>query len=538
MAGRNNMAFSFMASLLMVFCNSCDRNDKGEQKVTFTNPVIHADYSDPDVVRTGDDYYMVASSFNCVPGIPVLHSNDLVNWRLIGYALNRLQPYEYFRQVRHGEGVWAPCIRFHGGNYYIYYPDPDRGIFMVKAADPQGPWSDPVMVKRGRGLIDPSPLWDDDGRAYLVWAFAGSRAGVKSVLMVSRLRPDGTATYGDDVMVFDGHDANPTVEGPKFYRHKGYYYIFAPAGGVTFGWQLVLRSKNIFGPYESKIVLKQGKTAINGPHQGAWVTTHTGEDWFIHFQDKGAYGRIVHLQPMKWVNDWPVIGSDDNGDGTGEPVTSYAMPDVGKKWQETELQTSDEFNDNTTGLQWQWQANPSVTWGYPSAALGCYRLNCIARPDSMINMWSVPDLFLQKLPGESFTAIAAVKCNLRYDGEEAGMIVMGKNYQYISVKRSDNKLWLNVVRCSDADKGTAEEITASQEINSGDIFFRIKVNKGAQCTFGYSTDCSGFNDAGEVFTAREGVWIGAKIGFFALRDGFINDAGWIDLDWLRIEKTE
>jgi len=521
----------------MVSVASCNHTDEVKTE-TFTNPVIHADFSDPDVIRAGNDYYMVASSFNCVPGLPVLHSKDLVNWRIIGYALNRLQPFDYFRQVRHGEGVWAPCIRFHSGNYYIYYPDPDRGIFMVKAADPRGPWSEPVMVKRGRGLIDPSPLWDDDGRAYLVWAFTGSRAGVKSLLMVSRMQPDGASTYGDDILVFDGHDANPTVEGPKFYKFNGYYYIFAPAGGVPYGWQLVLRSENIFGPYEYKVILKQGKTAVNGPHQGAWVTTHTGEDWFIHFQDKGAYGRIVHLEPIRWVNSWPVAGSDEDGDGTGEPVTSFAMPGTAKEWSVTEMQTSDEFNDNSTGLQWQWPANPSLSWGFPSEALGCYRLNCIARPDSMTNLWHVPNLFLQKLPAERFTATAAVKINLRYDGEEAGMIVMGRDYQYISLRRSEGKLFLNTVRCIDADKGDAEQVAASEEINSGNIFFRIKVDKGAECTFSYSSDGSAFKEFGGSFTAREGAWIGAKIGFFALRDGFINDAGWIDLDWLRIEKTK
>ncbi len=127
------------------------------------------------------------------------------------------------------------------------------------------------------------------------------------------------------MLVFDGHDNHPTVEGPKFHKRNGFYYIFAPAGGVATGWQLVLRSKNIYGPYEEKIVLAQGKTAINGPHQGAWVDTPTGEDWFLHFQDKVAFGRIVHLQPMTWKNDFPVM-ADNNG--TGEPVLSYRKPNI------------------------------------------------------------------------------------------------------------------------------------------------------------------------------------------------------------------
>ncbi len=554
---------SFLILISLIILISCGQVGQGTTE-TFSNPVLHADYSDPDVVRAGDDFYMVASSFNCVPGLPVLHSTDLVNWRLIGYSLERLQPEEYYSEVRHGGGVWAPCMRIHNGEFYIFYPDPDHGIFMVKAADPAGPWSDPVTVLEGRGFIDPSPLWDDDGTAYLAYAFAGSRAGVKSVIMVTRMNPDGTGVFGDPVMVFDGHDANPTVEGPKFYKRNGWYYIFAPAGGVTHGWQLVLRSMSVFGPYEARTVMHQGESNINGPHQGAWVTDRSGSEWFLHFQDKGAYGRIVHLQPVKWTDDWPVIGDDPDGDGIGEPVSGFRMPDGSRKQAQGNLhsnesqsgneialqgldeiknsnkgpQAGDEFNADTRGLQWQWPANPSVTWGYPSGAYGCYRLNCIPRPDSMVNLWSVPSLFLQKLPAEEFTATARVECTLRNDGEEAGMIVMGRDYQYISLKRTDGRLLLRVVRCADADRGQPEEVLFSEETDSDAIFFGVKVTPGAVCMFSYSIDNKTFTEVGEPFTAREGVWTGAKIGFFALRDGFTNDSGYADLDWFRIQTGE
>lgn len=537
-------------ALLAIIAISCNSSPESST-ATFTNPVLHADYSDPDVVRAGDGYYMVSSSFNCVPGLPVLYSNDLVHWSLKGYALDRLMPEPYFSKVRHGGGVWAPCIRLHNGEYYIYYPDPDHGIFMVRASDPSGPWSKPVTVMSGKGLIDPSPLWDEDGKAYLAYAFAGSRAGVKSVLMVTRMSPDGTGVIGDPVIVFDGHDDNPTVEGPKFYKRNGLYYIFAPAGGVTNGWQLVLRSKNVFGPYEKKVVLHQGQTDVNGPHQGAWVTTGTGSEWFIHFQDKGAYGRIVHLQPLTWADDWPVIGEDKDGDGIGEPVATYAAPDAGSKGVTSfsgpdagnkeppvTLQSDDEFNGNTRGLQWQWHANPSITWGYASEAYGAFRLNCIARPDSIVNMWEVPNLLLQKLPAEEFFATAALRCKLRHNGEEAGMIVMGRDYQYISVKRFEDKLWVRVVRCIDADTRATEEVIFEEEWSDGNIVFGVRVAPGAVCTFSYGADNKVLREAGEHFTAREGMWIGAKIGFFALRDGFINDAGYTDIDWFRLNTTD
>src|SRR5437773_1684870 len=347
---------------------------------TYRNPILHADYSDPDVVRVGDDFYLVASSFNAAPGLPILHSRDLVNWSIIGHALPRQPPDDVFSRPQHGNGVWAPAIRYRNGQFYIFYPDPDYGIYLVKAGDPRGPWSEPLLVKAAKGWIDPCPFWDDDGKAYLVSAFARSRSGIKSILIVSRLSEDGTKLTDDGTMVFDGHEHDPTVEGPKLYKRNGYYYIFAPAGGVESGWQLALRSKNIYGKYERRVVLAQGKTNINGPHQGAWVETQTGESWFIHFQDKGAYGRVVHLEPMKWAGDWPVIGIDPDGDGVGEPALTFKKPNVGRAWPITTPADSDEFNDQRLGFQWQWQANPGSNWAFPSAACGFLRLLDVPLP--------------------------------------------------------------------------------------------------------------------------------------------------------------
>ena len=502
---------------------------------TYKNPVIHADYSDPDVVRVGDDYYMTASSFNCVPGLPVLHSRDLVNWELIGHALKTLVPEDVFNSPQHGNGVWAPCIRYHNDEYYIYYPDPDFGIYMIRASDPGGPWTEPILVKGGKGLIDPSPLWDDDGKVYLTYAFAGSRAGIKSVIVVAEMNDDGTEVTGEEVMVFDGHDENPTVEGPKFYKRNGYYYIFAPAGGVTGGWQLVLRSKNIYGPYQEKTVLAQGSTSINGPHQGAWIDTRSGENWFIHFQDKEAYGRIVHLQPMKWIDDWPVIGIDKDGDGIGEPVLSFKKPDVGGDFPPVSPPESDEFNGSRLGMQWQWHANPHISYGFPSGNLGYYRLNCIPRPENSENLWNIPNLLLQKLPAEEFMATTRITFNSRSGEEETGFVIMGEDYQYISLKSVDGILYVRVVNCRNARTGGPETELFTEPVDQGEIYFRIRVDKNAVCSFSFSTDGKRYKTAGKSFEAKPGRWIGAKVGYFALRRGITNDSGTVDIDWFRIE---
>ena len=329
---------------------------------------------------------MTASSFNAVPGLPILHSKDLVNWRIINHVFRQQEPKEVFRQPQHSGGVWAPSIRYHNGEFYIFYPDPELGIYMTKAKDPAGEWSEPLLIKEAKGWIDPCPLWDDDGKAYLVSAFAGSRAGIKSVLIVSRMSPDGARLLDDGVMVFDGHAKHPTVEGPKFYKLNGYYYISAPAGGVQYGWQLVLRSKNIYGPYEEKIVLSQGKTEINGPHQGALVDTVTGEWWFVHFQDRGAYGRVVHLQPVIWKYGFPVIGSDPDGDGTGEPVMWHKKPNISRWYPIETPQDSDDFDSASLGPQWQWHANPEAAWAFPFPERGVLRMFSVQLPEPFRNL--------------------------------------------------------------------------------------------------------------------------------------------------------
>lgn len=502
---------------------------------TYVNPILYADYSDPDAIRVGDDFYMTASSFNCVPGLPILHSNDLVNWELIGHALPTLGPADVFSQPQHGKGVWAPCIRYHQKQFYIYYPDPDYGIYMVKADDARGPWSEPVLVKAGKGLIDPTPLWDDDGKAYLAYAYAGSRAGIKSLLVIATLTADGTCAHADEVMVIDGHADQPTIEGPKFYKRNGYYYLFAPAGGVPTGWQLVMRSKHVYGPYEKKIVLAQGKTDVNGPHQGAWVNTATGEDWFLHFQEKGAYGRIVHLQPMTWKNDWPVVGEDRDGDGVGQPVLRHQKPNVGKTWPITAPPASDEFNEPHLGLAWQWHANPAVYWGYPTT-MGYYCLYCQPLPEGMHNFWDVPNLLLQKFPAPAFTATTKLTFNARFNDEQTGLIVMGRDYAYISAIQQEGGLYLAQTVCPKADQGGKETRGEAVALKDATFYLRVDITADGVCHFSYSENGRKFKPLGQPFKAREGGWIGAKVGLFATRQGIINDAGNVYVDWFHVEK--
>lgn len=503
----------------------------------YKNPILYADYSDPDVCRVGDDYYMVSSSFNCVPGLPVLHSNDLVNWTLVGHAIGTLKPDSVFSKVVHGGGVWAPAIRYHQGEFYIYYGDPDNGIYKVKTKNPAGDWDPPVLVKKTRGVIDTCPLFDEDGQAYLVHGYAGSRAGIKSLLAVTRLDSNGGKTVGESKIIYDGHDADPTLEGPKFYKRNGYYYIFAPAGGVKDGWQLALRSKNVFGPYERKMILAQGKSTVNGPHQGAWIDTENGEDWFIHFQDVGPLGRVVHLQPLVWEDDWPVIGEDSDGDGCGDPVLVHKKPNVGAVYPVETPVESDEFNLNTLGLQWQWHANPLSWWCFANQIKGCLSLYSVPLPKNHKNLWDVPNLLLQKMAAPDFKATTKLelKPDPRFVGERAGLLVMGLDYALLSFENKGNGFVISQIQSLEAYKGNPEVVNQSVEVQQSLVYFRIEVKGGATCVFSYSLDNKRFFALGKQFNLKEGQWIGAKMGLFCSRPIAGNDGGRVDVDWFRVE---
>ena len=515
---------------------------------TYTNPVINADYSDPDVCvgPSGEDYYLTASSFQCAPGLPILHSKDLVNWEIIGYALKELyggnkELIEHFSTPQHGNGVWAPSIRFHDGEFYIYWGDPDYGVYMVKThgGNPAGEWEDPVCVIAGQGYIDTTPLWDEDGRCYLVNGWANSRAKFASVLTVRELSPDGKRAIGQPVIVFDGNGTeNRTCEGPKFYKRDGWYWIMCPAGGVPTGFQLAMRSKSPYGPYEHKIVLQQGKTAINGPHQGGWVHTKYGEDWFLHFQDKDAYGRVVHLQPVDWSTGWPIMGKK------GEPVVTYQKPKSASTVQVNPVE-SDEFDTPQLGKQWQWQANYEEKYGVPTA-FGTFRIYTHKLEEGWKNLFLVPNMLLQKTPADKFTVTAKLRMTSKADGQFGGLIVMGRDYSALVVRRQGNDFQLVQMTCNGADKGKPQKEsllatlkpTAQDPIDykpgiHEDIYLRFTVDN-SQVHFAWSQNGKKFTDCGDEFKMREGVWIGAKFGFIAAESDQKADRGWVEADWIRV----
>lgn len=511
---------------------------------TYTNPILYADYSDPDIVKVNDDFYMVSSSFNCAPGIPVLHSKDLVNWTIIGHVFNHQIPDSAYNIPGHGTGVWAPSIRHHDGVFYVYYADPDYGIYVGKATNPAGPWEH-KLVQKSYGWIDPCPFWDDNGEAYLVHAYAKSRSGIKSVLTLRKLSAKGDTLFTQDsTMIFDGNDlAHPreTLEGPKMYKRNGYYYIFAPYGGVAAGSQAVFRASDIKGPYQDSTILEQGITDINGPHQGGWVELESGESWFVHFQEIQPHGRVVHLQPMHWDNDWPVIGEDYDNNGIGEPVRTYTKPNVNGTFAITAPLTSDKFNESTLGKQWQWHSNFNANWYSLTAETGKLRLYANQLPSDFVNLWSVGSLLLQKPSAARFSVVAKVDLNLQ-KGDYAGLIIMGKTYGYLKALKTDAGITLSLMRCTDAKGGKPELELSTSLVNVKDttIYMRLAFGSNGKCQFSYGMNGVDFTNLGTTVFATEGVWIGAKFGMFVSRPSGseATTEGYADIDWINVDRYQ
>jgi len=298
-----------------------------------------------------------------------------------------------------------------------------------------------------------------------------------------------------------------------------------------------MRSRSVFGPYEWKRVMWQGGTDINGPHQGGWVHTAQGEDWFMHFNDRGAYGRVVYLQPVDWSSGWPVMGNK------GEPYARYRKPKSASKTI-VNPQESDEFDGSQLGLQWQWHANYQQEFGMPIAS-GVFRMYTYDLNGA--SLWQAPNLLLQKLSAPRFTATAKVRFAAKDDGQYGGLVMMGRDYSSLMILRQGDGFVLQRRTCMKADEGGTEtslDISTLQPTERDtlpyspaiylDLYLRISVADG-NCQFAFSTDGKRFKPAGEPFRMREGKWIGAKFGFAAECSNRKTNRGWLDIDWVRVK---
>ena len=514
--------FSVLFLSFSLLCSSQDLRWGDQGNGTFINPVLNADYSDPDVIRVGEKYYMVASDFNYM-GIQMMESDDMVNWRLISQVYDHFDFAGWDDMKRYGRGSWAPSLRHHNGKYYVYFCTPDEGLIMAEATDPHGPWSPLHTVKSIAKWEDPCPFWDDDGKAYLGHSLVGA-----GPIIIHKMSADGHELLDDGVTVYTG----PVAEGTKFLKRDGWYYLVIPEGGVSSGWQTVLRSRNIYGPYEKRVVLEQGPTNINGPHQGSLVDTPDGEWWFYHFQETRHLGRVVHLQPVRWIDGWPMCGTDSDLNGTGEPLYVSVKPQTNVRQEPSLPQSSDEFDGNiltwkgqrhdALGLQWQWNHNADHSQWSLDERKGWLTLHANAAE----SLKTARNTLTQKAMGYRGEATTLADCQGMAEGSRMGIAVMGSRQCGVGVCKRDGRLVFYR-----EDNGEVEYYgTASKR-----VWLRAEAD-GTTFKLSYSTDGKRYHAAGQAITITNAYWKGPRLGLYCYSTG--GSQGKAQFDFFRYKILE
>lgn len=472
----------------------------------YANPIICADMPNPDAIRVGNDFYMVCSSANLVRGIPVYHSKNVAEWRLINNVLPDI-PFEGYEKAKHGYGAGSPSLRFHKGNYYCLIPIAGEGIFVSQTDNPRGEWSPLRPLIEGDGIKDACPVWDGNV-CYIVFSFGKNSDDLDSRLAVCEANEELTAVSDKFTVIYDGRNMSPEIENAKIYRRGKYFYILAVAGGKKSGWQVALRSPDIYGPYESRIILTQGETDINGPCSGALIDIDdSGEKWaFLHNQDKGAYGKVLHLQPAIWLNDWVLCGRVTDERLPAAPVSDGEYPVAIKT--DYSLDSSDEFDEEKLSVKWLSPANRKSEWYEMKRGL---KLNCAYYAVNSLS--DLPQLFLQKAPYLNFSVKTKCRLNLIEDGDETGFCVFGREYAYICVVRRGGRNYLEI-RKGTIGGSEDETLCQSQPYDENYVTFQTsaKYEDANKLTYKFTFGGSAFT---RKFYASAGYGTGALIGVYA-----------------------
>ncbi|MDP4208880.1 MAG: glycoside hydrolase 43 family protein [Bacteroidota bacterium] len=482
---------------------------------TFTNPVINADFPDIDVIRVDDTYYMLSTTMFIFPGVPILKSHDLVNWEYCSNVVPRMDYspcYNLEGCNRYAHGQWAGSLKYHNGKFYVLYNTLNEGAFMCTASNPAGPWE---IRKLTRGFHDPGLFFDEDGKIYVAYGYGK--------IFMTEL-DNNFAPISKDSLVYKG-DIRPGLEGTHIYKLNGYYYLYSTYGGAD-GGQVALRSKNIYGPYEQKVVIwDKNKGTLNfGIHQGALIQTQTGEWWTMLFLDRGPFGRLPSLQPVTWTDGWPMVGIDGKG------VVTYKKPNVGKTYPITDLPTSDEFDSIVLGMQWGWNHNPDSSKWSLTERKGFLRLKTV---QPVGNLREARNTLTQKLfayysdtaPTIGVTKMVTDKMK---EGDIAGLAVFQDPYGYIAVKKEKGKNYIIMV-----NNGTTVDSTL---IKGSTIYLAANAYYGTgKACFSYSIDNKVFKTLGNELTMRFSLSIFTGNKFCLFNYATKQPGGYVDFDWFRMQ---
>lgn len=490
---------------------------------TYVNPVLPGDYSDPDVIRVGDDYYAISSTLHCSPGMAVLHSKDLVNWRMIGHVVNDLTSigpeYNYNRMNRYGRGVWAGAIRFHKDKYWVYFFTPDEGLFMSTAADPAGPWEPLHQVWEVSGWDDCCPFWDDDGQGY----FVATNFADNYNIHLFKLSEDGKELLHDSDTIIHQHKGS---EANKLYKINGTYYYFHSEvvrreAGMEVRVVMMLRAEHIYGPYEEKeLIHTHGMEIDREPNQGGLVQTVSGDWYFISHQGTGGYyeGRTLHLLPVTWVDGWPIIGNDTDGDGIGEMVWGGRKPINGLPV--TVLSTNDDFERAVLEPYWEWNHQPRANKWSLAERPGYLRLHA-CQPIDKDNFFTVCNVISQRAFRTAHNvATVIIEISGMADGQEAGLCHFAQTYCKIGVQQQNGTRVLKFNH-----SGT---ITWGPELSRCTLWLRSVWNIDGINRFEYSVDGVHFTSFGDAYQLGWGNYRGDRIGLYSYNCE--SEQGYIDVD--------
>ena len=507
---------------------------------TYLNPILNGDYPDVDIEQVGDTYYLITSTNHYTPGMTLLKSKDIVNWRLIGHVFDKLSwepTYNYDAMRGYRKGVWAGDIAYHDGIWYCYFIDTASGLYMSSADKIEGPWTTPKLMLKKRGWTDPAAFWDEEeGQAYLICNFGRENPKEKlNYQRMFRMSWDGERLLDEGKVIYKGAGA----EAAKIYKIKGEYYIFLAQWIEGDRKQLVLRGKSIYGPFERRIVMEKADGALRSVCQGALVQAADGSWWLTHqlVQHRGKAqghlagattprsfeGRSQWLVPVKWENGWPVVGADPDGNGIGNTVAGGKKPILG--FPIDAPQTDDEFDMDSLGPQWQWNHNPrDARWSLTERP-GWLRLHANV-PVGTGGFWNASNTISQRLMGKGQGLITAkLDISAMQPGQQAGMARHSGRYVLLGI--SVDQAGTKTLVFNDNGKTTAGPVIKR------DVIWLRSHNDGAQAYYEYSLDGHSFQRFGAEFILTFGRWRGDRPGFYCWNND--QGAGHIDIDFFHYD---
>ena len=507
---------------------------------TYINPVVNADFPDPDVIRVGDTYYLASTTMYYFPGATILKSKDLVNWEYCANPLKQIldnNAYNLLNGEHHySQGMWASSLQYHDGKFYYYFPcstwSKDSQSILLTATDPEGEWT---VTRLSEAYHDPGWLFDDgengDGNLYVACGIGDIWVNKLDKKTFKKLSSTKVLSVGNG------------CEGSHMYHIGDYYYIYSTYGGSE-GSQTIFRSKNPMGPYEEH----DGRVfAHQNIHQGGLVQTQTGEWWTILFRDiygtGGSIGRIPCLEPVKWVDGWPVIGN--NGVDVSKDGASHPKPNVGQTYEKTYLPTNDAFVDTKLGMQWEWNHNPDNSAWSLTERLGWLRLHTANVTDEL--NWARNSLS-QRIMGFSPNGTSSSNYSYSYgtvkvdvsgmqEGDVAGLAVFQNPYSFIGVKVVNGVKKLYTEHCTFSSQTLKKvEAKTGPSLRSDVIYLRAIVNFGTNvCRYRYSYDNKKWINWGVTMTT--GYTLDYFVGqrFFLFNYATKHLGGYVDFDWFSTE---